>query len=44
MTSDPSKMEDQFHDWLEQCPNSWDRVANDENSATYKFYKNDDDD
>ncbi len=43
MTNDPSLMEDEFHDWLDQCPNSWVRIAIDEDSATYKFYRNDDD-
>ena len=44
MTYDPSLMEDEFHDWLEQCPNSWVRLAVDNDSSTYKFYRNDDND
>ena len=43
MTNDPSLMEDEFHDWLDNCPNSWVRLANDEDSATYKFYRRDND-
>ena len=34
MTNDPSLMEVEFHDWLDNCPNSWVRLASDEDSAT----------
>ena len=34
-------MDDLFHDWLEKCPNNWVRLDIDQDSATYKFYKND---
>ncbi len=44
MTNDPSLMEDEFHDWLSQCPNNWVRLDADNDSSTYKFYRNDDDD
>ena len=44
MTADPSLMEHEFHDWLDQCPNSWVRLAVDNDSSTYKFYRKDDDD
>ena len=44
MTADPSLMEHEFHDWLEKCPNNWVRLAADNDSSTYKFYKNDNDD
>ena len=43
MIYEPSLMEDDFHDWLDQCPNSWVRLACDEDSSTYKFYRKDDD-
>ena len=41
MTYDPSLMETEFHDWLDQCPNSWVRLAVDDDSSTYKFYRKD---
>ena len=44
MINNPSLMEDEFHDWLEQCPNSWVRLAVDDDSSTYKFYRKDDND
>ena len=44
MTNNPSLMEPEFHDWLDQCPNNWVRLAADDDSATYKFYRNDTDD
>ena len=44
MTYDPTLLEIEFHDWLSQCPNKWVRLAIDKDSATYKFYRNDDDD
>ncbi len=44
MTADPSLMEQEFHDWLDQCPNSWVRLAADNDSSTYKFYRKDNDD
>ena len=45
-TPDSQLMDDTFHDWLEQCPNNWVRLAIEEStdsclSATYKFYRND---
>ena len=43
MTNDPSLMDNEFHDWLDQCPNNWVRLAFDEDSSTYMFYKKDDD-
>ena len=36
-----SLMENEFHDWLEQCPNNWVRLAADDDSSTYKFYRED---
>ena len=42
MINNPSLMEDEFHDWLSQCPNNWVRVAVDKDSSTYMFYRNDD--
>ena len=44
MTNDPSLMDNEFHDWLDQCPNNWVRLAVDKDSSTYMFYKKDDDD
>tara|TARA_A100001035_G_scaffold215768_1_gene175593 strand:- start:29 stop:202 length:174 start_codon:yes stop_codon:yes gene_type:complete len=44
MTANPSLMEEEFHDWLDQCPNSWVRLAADNDSSTYKFYRKDNDD
>ena len=43
MNYEPSLMEDEFHDWLSQCPNSWIRLDADDDSSTYKFYRNNDD-
>ena len=41
MTSDPSLMEESFHDWLDNCPNpNWVRIHADNESSTYKFYRN----
>ena len=40
MTADLSLMEENFHDWLQQCPNNWVRLAADNESSTYKFYGN----
>lgn len=40
MTSNPSLMEESFHDWLDNCPNSWVRIQADNESSTYKFYRN----
>ena len=40
MTSDPSLMEESFHDWLDNCTNSWVRIQADNESSTYKFYRN----
>ena len=37
----PSLMEEEFHDWVDQCPNSWVRLAVDDDSSTYKFYRKD---
>ena len=44
MTNDQSLMETEFQDWLDQCPNSWVKLAADDDSSTYKFYRNNDDD
>ena len=44
MTNNPSLMDSEFHDWLDQCPNNWVRLASDKDSSTYMFYKKDDDD
>ena len=33
-------MEDSFHDWLDNCPNNWVRIESNDESSTYKFYKN----
>ena len=44
MTYDPSLMETELIDWQDQCPNSWIRLAADDDSSTYKFYRNNDDD
>ena len=32
-----SKMSEAFHDWLEQCPVQWFRDKADDESATYTF-------
>ena len=45
-TPNSQLMDDEFHDWLEKCPNNWVRLAIEEDtnsclSATYKFYRND---
>jgi len=35
--SSVSRMSNEFHDWLEQCPVQWFRDSNEGNSATYTF-------
>ena len=42
MTNNPSLMDSEFHDWLDQCPNNWVRLASDKDSFTYMFYIKDD--
>jgi len=44
MTYDPSLMDDEFHNWLDKCPNNWVRLSSDNDSSTYKFYRLDKDD
>ena len=44
MAYDCSLMDDEFHNWLENCPNNWVRLASDDNSSTYKFYRHDEND
>ena len=44
MTTDPSLMEQEFHEWLNQCPNNWVRLAADSESSTYRFYRNEEED
>jgi len=41
MMSEESKMSDEFHDWLEECPVEWRRIQHDETGASYKFFKDD---
>ena len=36
-----SNMSDEFHEWLDQCPNQWHRITYDQNSATYMFINQD---
>jgi len=45
-TPNQQLMEDDFHKWLDQCPNNWLRIDVEQGkesaiSATYKFYRND---
>jgi len=44
MSNNPGLMEPEFRDWLDQCPNNWVRLAADDDSSTYKFYRKDTDD
>ena len=40
---DPNRlMEEEFHAWLDKCPNDWLRLESDEESNTYKFYRKND--
>lgn len=34
---EPSKMSEEFHEWLSNCPVQWFRDNQDENSSTYTF-------
>ena len=36
-----SLMEESFDDWLDQCPNNSVRLAADDESSNYKFYRED---
>jgi hypothetical protein len=36
-------VDDQFLDWLDQCPNKWLRIEEEPGAVTYVFYKNDED-
>lgn len=44
MNYDRSLMDNEFHDWLDKCPNNWVRLSSDDDSSTYKFYRHDNDD
>ena len=37
MSSDISKMSDEFHDWLDQCPVQWFRGAVSKGHVAYYF-------
>jgi len=32
-------MDDEFLEWLDKCPNDWLRIASDNESNTYCFYR-----
>lgn len=34
-----NNLSDEFLDWLNQCPNQWLRLEDTEDSITYIFYK-----
>jgi len=36
-------MNDDFFDWLSECPTQWIMIKNDDDSRTYEFYNNDED-
>ena len=37
-----SSQNDRFYEWLNECPNEWERTSFDKDSSTYVFYCNDD--
>jgi len=32
-------IDDEFLDWLDQCPYQWQKIEDDQNSITYIFFK-----
>ena len=37
-------MENEFLEWLDKCPNKWLRIASDNESNTYCFYRKNEED